>query len=74
MSIDLNILFQLPTVIKVGVIVLVFLYVLFALILIRQITLMVKVVEVPIASLLKVVVFVHFFLSLLLLALTFIIL
>lgn len=61
-------------VIKAGIILIIIFYVAFAGIILRQISLMTKVVEVPIAFILKIVVFIHFFLSLLLLIAAFTIL
>lgn len=73
-DIDLSRFLHLSTIVKGGVITLVIMYTFFALILVRQIQLMTKVVEVPIASILKAIVYLHFALTLLLLVLTFTIL
>lgn len=65
---------NLAVLIKTGIIIIVIFYVLFALIIVRQVSLMTKVVEVPIAFSLRAIVWIHFLLSLLLLIVAFTIL
>lgn len=71
---DITKIINIALILKSGVIILLVLYLFYGLVLIRQIQLMTKVVEVPITPILKIIVLVHFFLSLLLLLLAFTIL
>ncbi len=72
--IDFVSMISIAAVVKSAVILILIIYILFAFIMVRQISLMARVVEVPIAFLLRLVVFIHFILSLLILVLAFTIL